>query len=403
MSTVSVEFENQRGSKLSGLLEMPAQKPRAAALFAHCFTCTAQSNASVRISRALARHGIAVLRFDFTSLGASAGGFANRNFSTSVEDILAAASFLENLELHADLLIGHSLGGTAVLAAAESLPQCRALVTIAAPARAEHIGRLIASSAEEIEARGTATVDIGGRPFEIGKQFLDDLRRVPTAARLRELRCALLVMHGPRDTVVDIENAAEIFRHALHPKSFVTLDDADHLLTRNEDAEYAADVIAAWSRRYLGTAAIGPSSPRGWVTAETAAEGLATSIGGTDFELLADEPLAKGGTNLGPSPYDLLSAALASCTSMTLQIYARRKGLSLDSVKAHVRHEKIHAEDCAGCESKLGRIDRFERELECSGELDAAARKRLLEIADRCPVHKTLRGEVRIVTRERGD
>lgn len=403
MQVESVEFKNAEGYRLHGQLHTPLGEVRGTALFAHCFTCSSESKAAVIVSRALSDQGFRVLRFDFTGLGASAGAFAESSFSTSVSDLLAAATFLEQTYSAPDVLIGHSLGGTAALRAAAKLPDCRGVVTIAAPARAEHVAHLLGPAQAELETEGIARVDIGGRPFTIRREFVEDLAAQPPLDELRRLRCALLVMHAPLDRIVEIDNASEIFSHALHPKSFVSLDDADHLLTRRVDAEYAAAVIAAWSSRYLPARKESAEADKDWVTAETGREGFLTSVCAAGHPLTVDEPATvHGGSGRGPSPYDLLGAALASCTSMTLQMYARHKGIDLDTATTRVRHTKIHAEDCADCETREGRIDRFERELELNGKFDAATRKRLTEIAERCPVHKTLAGEILIRTSLRG-
>jgi uncharacterized OsmC-like protein/pimeloyl-ACP methyl ester carboxylesterase len=402
MLVEKVEFENPDGHRLSGELHGARGPTRGTVLFAHCFTCTSKSKAAVTISRALAERGFRVLRFDFTGLGDSEGKFADSNFSSSISDLLAAASFLETNYAGVDLLVGHSLGGTAALAAAERLPQCRAVATIAAPARAEHVAKLLGEQRREIETQGSARVDIGGTPFTIKRQFLDDLMRQPPLDSLRRLRCALLVMHAPADAIVEIDNASEIFSNALHPKSFVSLDRADHLLTRNEDADYAAAVIAAWSTRYLRDSTDTPDeNAADWVSARTGAKGFVTEVDAAGHALIADEPERYGGTNQGPSPYDLLSSALAACTSMTLQLYARRKNIALDSTVTRVRHTKIHAKDCAECETVDGKVDRFEREIELSGDLGTEIEQRLMEIADRCPVHRTLSSEIRIIARKR--
>lgn len=399
MNTSNVTFANDEGLLLRGTLHAPEVGVRGTVLFAHCFTCTASSTAAVTISRALEGAGFRVLRFDFTGLGDSDGEFADTHFSSSVEDLLAAASFLSANGTPLDMIVGHSLGGTAALQAAASLPACRAVVTIGAPARAEHVAHLLSGHRDEIETKGIAEVAIGGAPFTIKRSFLTDLERQPPLGRLAELRAALLVMHAPLDDIVEIDNATEIFIGAKHPKSFISLDSANHLLTSRRDARYAASVIAAWSSRYLGEREASDSGD--WVTATTTNRGFTTAIAAGGHALTADEPVSVGGCDLGPSPYDLLGAALASCTSMTLQMYARHKGIALDAATTHVRHTKLHAEDCESCETRHGRIDIFERELELSGELDAAVRKRLLEIAEKCPVHRTLTSETLIDTIER--
>lgn len=398
MARRAVEFAGDEGGTLAGDLYLPAGRMRAMVLFAHCFTCTADTKATVGIARSLTASGFGVLAFDFTGLGDSEGEFADTNFSTNVADLVAAARYLEREHRAPDVLIGHSLGGTAVLAAAGDVASCRAVATIGAPAEAAHVAHLLAEGREEIERRGEAKVDIGGRPFTVKRQFLDDIARQDVAERVRALRRALLVMHSPRDTIVSIDNAAKIFDNALHPRSFVSLDDADHLLSRAADAAYAARVLAAWAERFLD---VDMGDGEDDVVASTRGGDLVTALRAGRHEWLADEPLAVGGTDLGPTPYDLLGAALASCTSMTLQMYARRKGLALDGAEVRVRHDRIHAEDCAECETKEGRVDRFERTIELNGVLDDDARARLMAIADRCPVHRTLSSEIRIESRLR--
>jgi putative redox protein len=394
-----VEFENERGIALRGDLYLPLLPTGASVLLAHCFTCAANFKAPVRISRALAEQGFAVLAFDFTGLGRSEGEFSDSSFTTNVADLVAAARYLEAEQgAGPAVLVGHSLGGTAVLAAARSIPSARAVVTIAAPSSASHIERLITSARAEIEATGEAVVDIGGRPFRIKKQLLDDISRSDVPGSLSELERPLLILHSPRDTVVSISEASEIFTRAKHPKSFVSLDDADHMLNRDVDAEYAARTIAAWSSRYLPPAEPAASST-GEVRASTGAEGFVTQMEAAGHALVADEPVRLGGDGLGPSPYDLLSAALASCTSMTLQLYARRKGMALDTATVRVSHSRVHAEDCEDCEAGQARIDRFERVIHLSGDLTSEQRRRLAEIAERCPVHRTLESEALIVTR----
>lgn len=396
MTTQTVEFANDEGQTLTGEVHWPAMRVRAFALFAHCFTCTRKSKAAVSIARALNRAGFAVLTFDFTGLGDSGGEFAESNFSTNVDDLVAAAAWLEAEHEAPALLIGHSFGGTAALAAAARIASCRAVVTVAAPARAAHVRHLLGDEIETLEREGSATVSIGERPFRLKRQFLDDIERQALPESLRELRRALLVMHAPLDDVVSIDNASEIFGHALHPKSFVSLDDADHLLSRAADAEYAAGVLAAWAARYLEP--VSAETPATGVVAQTGSDGFTTDVAAREHALIADEPPDAGGDDLGPSPYELLAAALASCTSMTLQMYARRKQWPLAEARVSVIHDRIHAEDCEHCETTSGRIDRFQRKLELSGDLSSEQLTRLVEIADRCPVHRTLTGEILIET-----
>ena len=403
MRKQTVRFSNDRGDALLGDLYEPVGEARASVLFAHCFTCAANWKATVRIARALASNGFAVLAFDFTGLGRSEGEFADTNFTTNVADLVAAARYLERAQGEGPaIVVGHSLGGTAALAAATEIASAKAVVTIAAPSSAAHVEHLLAGGRDEIESAGEAVVDIGGRPFRIKQQLLHDLERQSVPANLRALRRALLVMHSPRDEIVPIAEATEIFSAALHPKSFVSLGDADHLLNNEADADYAAVVLAAWASRYVDTAhasAATDRTPDGAVVARTGAGGFLTEIDAAGHALVADEPVAVGGGNQGPTPYGLLAAALASCTSMTLQMYARRKGWPLEEASVSVRHSRVHAQDCEGCpQEPNAKIDRFDREVSVTGMLDAAARERLLEIAHRCPVHRTLEGKVVIET-----
>ena len=401
MQTKRVTFQNRDGVELSGLIDRPDGPARAMALFAHCFTCTKNIKAATNISQALARNGIATMRFDFTGLGQSEGEFADTSFSSNVADIVDAAAFLAADYSSPALLVGHSLGGTAVLQAAAGIDSAVAVATIGSPSTPAHVRHLFADREADIEARGEAEVLLAGRPFTIRKSFLDDLERHPLAETVRGLRRALLIMHSPLDATVEIDNASELFVQALHPKSFITLDRADHLLSDARDSQYAGDVLASWAMRYLPAEAVDDGETatgvEGLVTATTGARGYRTDITAQGHALLADEPASHGGTNTGPSPYGLLAAALASCTTMTLQMYARHKKLPLQEARVTVRHDKIHAEDCEHCETRSGKIDRFDRDIELVGDgLDDAVRQRMLEIADRCPVHRTLEGEVDI-------
>ncbi len=402
MQTQKTEFANDQGETLSGLLDMPGSTPRGYALFAHCFTCSKNLKAATSISRSLAAEGFAVLRFDFTGLGQSEGEFATTSFSSNVADLLAAVRYLDDRHEAPVLLVGHSLGGTAVLQAAPSIPSAAAVVTIGSPAEPAHVRHLFDDAGETLESEGHAEVLLGGRPFTIRKSFVDDLERHDLPATIGSLRKALLIMHAPLDEVVEIDNATALYTGAKHPKSFVSLDDADHLLSNEQDAEYAGRVIAAWAERYLPEPG-GPdmdalNAEAGEVVARTYIDGFRTEVRTPSHALVADEPAGVGGTNAGPSPYDLLSAALAACTTMTLKMYASFKKLPLESATVRVSHGKIHAEDCADCETADGKIDEFRRVLELDGELTEEQRARLLEIADRCPVHRTIHGEVKVRT-----
>ncbi len=398
MQTQRVEFDNGSGQQLKGLLDLPAGTPRAFALFAHCFTCGKNLKSAQMISETLAGAGIATLRFDFTGLGQSEGDFAETTFSSNVKDLLAACHYLDAEWEAPQLLLGHSLGGTAVLQAAAKVGSARAVATIGSPARPTHVEHLLDGAEDALARDGVADVSLGGRTFQLKRGFLDDLRQHDLPAQVRKLRKALLIFHSPLDEIVEIDNASELYQEALHPKSFVSLDQADHLLSNLEDARYVGATLAAWAERYLEAPAA-VEIPEGWVEARTDAGGFKTLLRSAHHEWVADEPASvPGGTNLGPSPYDLLTSALASCTSMTLQMYARHKKLPLESAVVRVRHARIHADDCAECEKADGMIDQFDRTLTLTGPLDAATRERMLEIADRCPVHKTLHNEIRIVT-----
>ncbi len=403
VKTEKLTFQGAGGETLAARLDAPAGEPRAFALFAHCFTCTKDIFAAQRIAGALAEAGVAVLRFDFTGLGHSQGEFANTNFSSNVADLVKAADFLRATRAAPKLLIGHSLGGAAVLAAAARLPEAAAVATIGAPADPAHLAHLFRDAVPEIEAKGEAEVQLAGRTFRVKKQFLDDISGHNLEAAIGALRKALIVFHAPRDAIVGIENAGRIFTAAKHPKSFVSLDDADHLLSRKADAVYVAEVLAAWAGRYLDAdadaARPAPTAAPGTVVAREAGTGrFAQEIAAGTHVLRADEPAEFGGGDSGPGPYDLLLAALGACTSMTLRMYAERKGLPLTRVAVTLAHGKIHAEDCADCETRDGRVDQINRRLPLEGDLDEAQRERLLAIADKCPVHKTLNAEVKIRT-----
>jgi uncharacterized OsmC-like protein/fermentation-respiration switch protein FrsA (DUF1100 family) len=402
--TERFQFEGEGGIHLAATLDTPEAQIRAYALFAHCFTCGKDVLAAKRIAVALAAKGIAVLRFDFTGLGSSEGDFANSTFASNVADLVRAANHLRETKQAPALLIGHSLGGAAILAAAESIPEARAVVTIAAPSDPAHVTGLFADRIEDIRKLGKAEVSLAGRPFTVSREFLDDIAEHSLIDRVARLHRALLIMHAPTDDTVGIDNATRIFVAAKHPKSFVSLADADHLLSNRRDSGYAADVIAAWASRYIEPAVAEAAvdlgqSPRRVVVRETRDSKFQQSISVGPHRLVADEPVAAGGEDTGPGPYDFLLAGLGACTSMTMRLYADRKSLPLERTTVTLRHSKIHAQDCAECETKEGMLDQIERVIAMEGELDAEQRKKLMEIADKCPVHRTLTSEIRIVTR----
>lgn len=395
-----VTITNRTGDSLAARLDMPSSSPIASVLFAHCFTCSKDIFAATRISQGLAELGFAVLRFDFTGLGASEGEFANTNFSSNIEDLVAAADFMRDEIRAPKILIGHSLGGAAVLAAAAHVPETVAVATIGAPFDPGHVSHLFQSSAPDIESKGEADVLIGGRPFKVKKQFLDDIAAHNADAYIGGLKRALLVFHAPHDATVGIENAAEIFKAAKHPKSFISLDNADHLLSKRADATYVANVLAAWASRYITTEDQDSgelSLAQGdVVVTETEVGRFTQSVLTGRHTLIADEPASLGGDDHGPGPYDYVLAGLGACTSMTVRLYAERKGWPLTRTVIRLSHKKMHAEDCADCETKSGKLDEIIRQLSFEGDLDDEQRARLLEIADKCPVHRTLTQEVKI-------
>ncbi len=404
-----VTFTNQQQEKISARLDLPlVEEPVAYALFAHCFTCSKNLTAVGHISRALTERGFAVLRFDFTGLGESEGDFSDTNFSSNISDLVAASAFLKENYEAPRVLIGHSLGGAAVLQAAGQLPEVAAVATIGAPYDPAHVEHLLQNSKEEIESTGKAVVNLGGRPFTIKKQFLDDLDAHKVEENIKSLNKALILFHSPVDNIVGVENAAKIYQVAKHPKSFISLDHADHLLTDSADSEYVGVVLAAWAQKYIGVVNKRDASHdsghhhEGYVVARLEENHYRTEIYAGGHTLIADEPKSMGGTDFGPSPYDLLNAGLGACTVITLRMYADRKGWPLKTITARVKHAKIHAKDCKTCENKeaTGKIDHITREIMLDGPLDETQRKRLLEIANRCPVHRTLHGIIHVDTVE---
>lgn len=403
MPDIPLSFDNRRGERLSARLEMPVDgAPAAYALFAHCFTCSTDLKAVDEIVRALARAGIATLRFDFTGLGESQGDLARASLAHDVDDLLDAAALLEERYAAPRLLLGHSLGGAAVIQAAGSLPGVRAVATLGAPFDIGHVTRLLSTADREaVGAQDEASVTMAGCAFRLRRSFFDGLEEHAVSQRVRELGRPLLVLHSPVDNVVGIDSARLLFEAAMHPKSFVSLHQADHLLSRPADARFAGQLIAGWAAPYLGR-----DETPAWQadvadnrTVVRTEGGLRTEVMTNGFGLVLDEPIKAGGTNTGPNPYDLLSAALAACTSMTLRLYADRKQWPLEAVMVEVDHRKVHVDDCEDCTDKPKRLDLFERRIQVEGPLDDTQRARLLEIANRCPVHRTLTSEVRVESR----
>jgi uncharacterized OsmC-like protein/fermentation-respiration switch protein FrsA (DUF1100 family) len=403
MPTEKFQFAGEGGHQLAAALDLPDGEPVAYALFAHCFTCGKDVLAAKRIASALSAKGIATLRFDFTGLGSSEGDFANATFSSNVADLVRAADHLRSVRKAPAILIGHSLGGAAILAAAGKIPEAKAVVTIAAPSDPAHVTGLFKDHVDRIREQGKAEVSLAGRPFTIKREFLDDVAEQRLLDQVHNLRKALLVMHSPIDDTVSIDNATRIFVGAKHPKSFVSLSGADHLLSQRRDSSYVAEIIAAWATRYVDLAAVPAAAaqdkPRQVVVQETRTGKFQNTVAVGPHHLIADEPRSVGGDDSGLGPYDFLLAALGACTSMTMRLYADRKSFPLERATVTLNHNKIYAEDCAECETKEGMLDQIELAIDLEGPLDADQRKRILEIADKCPVHRTLTSEIRIVTR----
>ncbi|ESR24645.1 bifunctional alpha/beta hydrolase/OsmC family protein [Lutibaculum baratangense] len=401
LTTQRVDFPGHGGARLAARLDLPNGPTRAYALFAHCFACSKDLVAVRRLAAGLAREGIAVLRFDFTGLGSSEGDFASTNFSSNVADLCVAADFLRDRYQAPEVLIGHSLGGAAVLVAAGDVPEAKAVVTIGAPSDAAHVLENFGSSIGEIERAGAAEVKLAGRSFTLTRQFVEDVRSQRVAEAVAGLRRPLLVMHAPLDEVVGIDNATEIFRAARHPKSFVSLDGADHLLSRPSDADFAARVISGWLSKYIREdPPQGEEAVEHVRVTETGAGKFQNAVQAGRHRIFADEPESVGGLDSGPSPYDFLSMALGACTSMTLRLYAQHKKLDLGRISVDVSHAKVHARDCEDCTAGAwnGRIDRFERTISIEGHLLPELRSKLVEIAGKCPVHRTLEAGASVAT-----
>lgn len=398
MKRTKLKIENNKGLALQAYLELPAnQKPNRYAIFAHCFTCTSSLSAVKNISRALTNYGFGVVRFDFTGLGQSEGAFADSHFSANVEDLISVSDYMQSQYEAPSLLIGHSLGGAAVLSAASQLDQVKAVATIGAPATVGHVKHLFSHGIEEAKQQGDVEVNIGGRPFRINPEFVADFDKTDLPEIVKDLRKPLLILHSPIDTIVGIKNAEQLYHQAHHPKSFVTLDNADHLLTNPNDSHYAGNVIGTWVQRYF--------EPQENAMLETQGEQLVghlnmaednftTSIQTKTHHMVADEPVSVGGDDFGPSPYEYLNAGLAACTAMTLKMYAQRKKWDLQEVFVYVSHSKKHSDELKVDTETPGYLDHISKKLKFVGRLDASQKQRLKEIASRCPVHKTIASEV---------
>lgn len=395
-----ITFQNSNGDSLSGIIDFPlVNKPKAFVLFAHCFTCSKNLKSVDHISQSFTSQGMAVLRFDFTGLGQSKGDFSDTNFSTNLSDLKDAYHFLEENFQAPQIMVGHSLGGAAVLHVSGQLDAVKAVATIGAPSSPTHVSHLLDAGKDELEEKGEAEVNIGGRPFKMKKQFLEDLKANEKEEIIKNLKKALLILHSPQDNIVGIDSAQEIYVEAMHPKSFVSLDGADHLLSQEADAKYAASMIANWAVRYIEVETA-DEAPEGEVWTRIGNKGFTTEVIAGSHHLIADEPPSVGGADEGPTPYGYLLSGLGACTAMTLRMYADHKKIDLEEVKVKLVHDKIHLQDGENSESSKGKIDQIKRIITLKGDLSDEQRKRLIEIADKCPVHKTLEGKPQILTEE---
>ena len=402
MKTTKLGIPNKKGLKLQAYLELPAnQKPNNFAIFAHCFSCNSNFKATKNISRSLTNHGFGVLRFDFTGLGKSEGAFADSHFSANVEDLIDVHNYLETHYKAPSLLIGHSLGGAAVIVAASKLKNIKAVATIGAPATVGHVTHLFSHEPKDITEKGAIEVNIGGRPFKINEDFVADFSKTDLPKIIKELRKPILIMHAPFDKIVSIENAHEIYHNAHHPKSFVSLDAADHLLTNTSDSIYVGNMIGTWAERYFETEENKMISSKGEQLVahlNILEDNFTTSIQTKKHSFIADEPENIGGDDFGPSPYDFLSAGLAACTVMTLKLYAERKNWDLQEVFVYITYSKKHRDDLDIGADKPTRFDHLQKKLKFIGNLDEKQKQRLKEIAAKCPVHKTLQSKIIIET-----
>ncbi len=403
MNSLKFDFRNRSGEILSGRLEIPDGPVRAYALFAHCFTCNKNVHAATRISRALCERGFAVLRFDFTGLGSSEGDFANTNFSSNLDDLRAAIDALRERHQAPQILVGHSLGGAAVLYLASEIPSINLVASIGAPSQPSHVLHLFGEHIEKIEQRGATEVEVGGRRWSIQQQFIDDVTQVSLTRRLNDSNVPVLIFHAPEDRIVDVENAKKIYMAANHPKSFVSLDGANHLLTNKTDSQYVADVLATWATRYIPTPAESTESKMvakdGRVVVKERNRSFTQDLVARSHHVVADEPTNVNGDDLGMTPYELLLSSLGACTAMTLRMYAKRKGIDLEHITVELEHDRIHVDDCKTCEEQSAKVDRIRKFIKLEGDITEAQHERMLEIAEMCPVNRTLLNQ-KLVTSE---
>ncbi|MGM0636282.1 MAG: alpha/beta fold hydrolase [Bacteroidota bacterium] len=404
MEQKKITFKNKKGETLAGKIFLPVdRKPHSYAIFAHCFTCSKNLKTVKNISNGLTEEGYAVLGFDFTGLGESEGDFSETDFSHDIEDLIQAADYLKENYQPPNLIIGHSLGGTASIYAAKEIESIKAFVCIASPYQPKHVKHLFKADMDQIEKDGEAEVDVGGRNFKIKKSFLDDLEERSKENFLADIKKSFLVLHSPQDKIVAIENAEKLYKDAKHPKSFISLDGANHLLTDKQDSLYAGKVIAGWAMRYLDIELNQPKikSNHAVVAHLNQHDNFTTEMKLGNHYAKADEPKDVGGSDFGPNPYELVAGGLAACTAMTLQLYAKRKEWNLTDVEVHINHSKEHKKDSRSTtekDAKNPKLDQFERKIKLKGDLDEKQKKRLLEIANKCPVHRTLHSEVEVKT-----
>lgn len=402
MKSTRLNIQNSKGFQLQAYLELPAnQKPKNYAIFAHCFTCNSTLKPVKNISRALTLHGFGVVRFDFTGLGKSEGEFADSYFSANVDDLLAVSDYMKQHYQAPTLLVGHSLGGAAVIVAASKLASVKAVATIGAPATTEHVKKHFSHHVQEIAAKGDVEVNIGGRPFKISQEFVDDFDKTDLPEITKNLRKPILIMHAPFDKVVGIDNAHQLYQAAHHPKSFISLNDADHLLLESKDSIYVGNMIGTWVQGYFETEdneMLDIEGEQLVAHLNLTEDNFTTSIQTANHSFNADEPESVGGDDFGPSPYDFLSAALASCTVMTLKIYAERRKWDLQEVYAYITYSRKHSVDLQEDIEKTTKIDHLLKKLKFIGNLDESQKLKLKEIASKCPVHKTLLSDITIET-----